>query len=76
MAEELGTSARTTMGHSNFVSTGVLGRVVGQLRGVTGVTGVTGLPVLRWGVRSPVSKPSRSKPVISRNGSAAFAVLG
>jgi hypothetical protein len=65
-AETLGTSDLTTMGHSNFVSTGVVGRVLGRLRGVTGrlVRGVTGLPV-RCGVRS-VSKPSRSKPVISK----------
>ena len=75
VAETLGTSALTTMGHSNFVSTGVVGRVVGRLRGVAGVVGrVPGLP-LRWvGVRS-VSKPSRSKPVISK-GSIAFTVLG
>ena len=73
-AETLGTSDLTTMGHSNFVSTGVVGRVLGRLRGVTGrlVRGVTGLPV-RCGVRS-VSKPSRSKPVISKG--VAVGVLG
>ena len=73
-AETLGTRDLTTMGHSNFVSTGVVGRVLGRLRGVTGrlVRGVTGLPV-RCGVRS-VSKPSRSKPVISKG--VAVGVLG